>query len=342
MKYALYVLKFDTPVHFGCAEDGGKLEQSTLTYRADSLFSAICCELANQGHDQGLDNLYHAVATDQLVFSDLFPYFDEVGKEKPSEDQGLHLYVPKPIVTVERNTSQDYTDYREFRKQAVLRKKQKKFQYIRASKVEAFMQSLRKGTAFEADDDVIRNDQLVTRVNCTADVPRPYYVHHVEFSDHAGLYGIVGYEDDKLCDWLMQVLSMLGLSGIGGKRSSGYGKFHFEQETIELDARGIYADDSALYRLLTQPEATTYMCLSALLPAADEIPMIKAGQYSLCRRSGFLTPDGSPMKKRQEVYMIQAGSCFSDKVRGTICDVGRASAHPVWRYGKGLYAGLIV
>lgn len=342
MNYVLYTLEFDTPIHFGCAEDGGKLEQSTLTYRSDSLFSAICCELAAQGNTQGLDRLYKEVTEGKLLFSDLFPYFDELGKDASSEDQGLHLYIPKPVVTIEKDTVQDYDDYSEIRKQAVLRKKQKKLQYIRASKVEDFMKYLKNGLAFENDDDVISNEQLLTRVNCTSDVPRPYYVHQVEFAEHAGLYGIIGYDDDDMCDWLLQVLSVLGLSGIGGKRSSGYGKFHFEQDAIELDDMGIYEDDGALYRLLTQTEATTYMCLSVLLPSSDEVSIIKNGQYSLCRRSGFLTPDGGAVKKRNEVYMIQAGSCFSEKVRGTICDVGGASSHPVWRYGKGLYAGLIV
>ena len=53
MKYALYPLQFDTPVHFGCAENGGKLEQSSLTYRADSLFGALCYELSAQGDETG-------------------------------------------------------------------------------------------------------------------------------------------------------------------------------------------------------------------------------------------------------------------------------------------------
>ena len=58
MEYILYFLQFDTPVHFGCGEEGGKLEKSTLHYRADTLFGALCCELAAIGDAGGLASLY--------------------------------------------------------------------------------------------------------------------------------------------------------------------------------------------------------------------------------------------------------------------------------------------
>lgn len=154
MNYVLYPLQFDTPIHFGCAENGGKLEQSSLTYRSDSLFGALCCELAACGNTAGLQRFHDGAANGSLVFSDLFPYISE-------EENGLQLYVPKPV-----------------------------------------------------------------------------------------------------------------------------------------------------------------------LP--------------LCRRSGFLTPDGSVMQKKNDVYMIGAGSCFPKKIKGTLVDVGGQISHPVWRYGKGLYAGLIL
>ena len=335
MNYVLYPLQFDTPVHFGCAENGGKLEQSSLTYRADSLFGALCCELAAQGNTAGLQRLHDGVVNGGLVFSDLFPYLSD-------EEIGLQLYLPKPILQIERNTQAPVHGYAAFRKEATLQKKQKKLSYIRVSQLDAFLQAVKTGKPFLPDDRVVSHDQLLVRVNCTADIPRPYYVHQIQFTQDAGLYGLIGYEEDEDREWLLTLLEMLGLSGIGGKRSSGYGKFHFREDPIEMDEFGIYEDDAALFKMLTRSDANTYMCLSVLLPASAEAELVKDGQYALCRRSGFLTPDGEAMQKKTDVYMISAGSCFPKKMTGTLADVSGQAAHPVWRYGKGLYAGLVL
>lgn len=118
MKYALYPLQFDTPVHFGCAENGGKLEQSSLTYRADSLFGALCYELSLQGDETGLLHLQEGVAKGKLLFSDLFPYIYD-------ETEGLQLYVPKPILTIPSDERWVMADYDTFRQQATQQKRQK-------------------------------------------------------------------------------------------------------------------------------------------------------------------------------------------------------------------------
>lgn len=336
MKYALYPLQFDTPVHFGCAENGGKLEQSSLTYRADSLFSALCYELSQQGDEAGLAHIQEGVVKGKLLFSDLFPYiYDEM--------EGLQLYVPKPILTIPSDECRVTADYDTFRQQATQQKRQKKLSYIRVSQLADFIQAMKSGKAFDGDEPCFGCGQLLTRVNCTENVPRPYYVHQIQFTKEAGLYGIIGYEEDEDLDGLITLLESLGLSGIGGKRSSGYGKFHFREEPIEMDELGIYEDDGILYRGLILTGASRYMCLSVLLPSPAEVADVQKGQFALCRRSGFLSPDGSRMQKKNDIYMIQAGSCFPQKIAGSMADVGgQDMTHPVWRYGKGLYVGLML
>lgn len=336
MKYALYPLQFDTPVHFGCAENGGKLEQSSLTYRADNLFGALCYELSLQGDETGLLHLQEGVAKGNLLFSDLFPYIYD-------ETEGLQLYVPKPILTIPSDERQVTADYDTFRRQATQQKRQKKLSYIRVSQLADFIQAMKSGKAFDGTEPFFGCGQLLTRVNCTENVPRPYYVHQIQFTKEAGLYGIIGYEEDEDLDGLITLLESLGLSGIGGKRSSGYGKFHFREEPIEMDELGIYEDDGILYRGLVLTGASRYMCLSVLLPSPAEVADVQKGQFALCRRSGFLSPDGSRMQKKNDIYMIQAGSCFPQKIAGSIADVGgQDMTHPVWRYGKGLYVGLML
>ena len=336
MKYALYPLQFDTPVHFGCAENGGKLEQSSLTYRADSLFGALCYELSLQGDETGLLHLQEGVAKGKLLFSDLFPYIYD-------ETEGVQLYVPKPILTISSDERRVTADYDTFRQQATQQKRQKKLSYIRVSQLADFIQAMKSGKAFDGTEPFFGCGQLLTRVNCTENVPRPYYVHQIQFTKEAGLYGIIGYEEDEDLDGLITLLESLGLSGIGGKRSSGYGKFHFREDPIEMDELGIYEDDGILYRGLILTGASRYMCLSVLLPSPAEVADVQKGQFALCRRSGFLSPDGSRMQKKNDIYMIQAGSCFPQKIAGSMADVGgQDMTHPVWRYGKGLYVGLML
>lgn len=336
MKYALYPLQFDTPVHFGCAENGGKLEQSSLNYRADSLFSALCYELSLQGDEKGLTHFQEAIVKGKLVFSDLFPYIYDDTEE-------LQLYVPKPILSIPAESRQETVDYDTFRRQATQQKRQKKLSYIRISQLADFIQAMKAGKSFCSDEPCFGCGQLLTRVNCTEAVPRPYYVHQIQFTEEAGLYGLVGYEDDEDWDWLQSLLELLGFSGIGGKRSSGYGKFHFRDDPIDMDELGVYEDDCILYKGLTMSNASMYMCLSVLLPTPAEVIDVQEGQYALCRRSGFLSPDGGRMQKKNDIYMIQAGSCFPKKLAGCMAEVGGQDAvHPVWRYGKGLYVGLML
>nr|WP_296915493.1 CRISPR-associated protein Csm4 [uncultured Megasphaera sp.] len=272
----------------------------------------------------------------KLLFSDLFPYISD-------EAEGLQLYVPKPILTVPTATRKKPVSYDSFRKQATQQKRQKKLSYIRVSQFADFVQAMKSGHAFSGDEPAFGCAQLLTRVNCTGDVPRPYYVHQIQFAKNAGLYGLIRYEDEEDLGWLLSLLESLGLSGIGGKRSSGYGKFHFREDPVEMDELGIYEDDGILYKGLTQTGTSMYMCLSVLLPSPAEVADVQEGQYTLCRCSGFLSPEGSRMQKKNDIYMIQAGSCFPKKIAGCMADVGgQDMTHPVWRYGKGLYMGLML
>lgn len=333
MEYILYFLQFDTPVHFGCGEEGGKLEKSTLRYRADTLFSALCCEMAAVGDVDGLVSVYEKASREHLLFSDLFPYV--------KKDDEPHLFLPKPILTIERNEKEPAASYQQFKTKATQQKSLKKMEYVRVSESVDYLKSLGSGYYGDWERPDTGQSHMVTRVHCSTGAdPLPYYVHEITLSNEAGLYGILGYDEEEDGDWILALLEQMGVSGIGGKRSSGYGKFHFDDDPIYMDQDGCYTDDAVLYALLTADDATYYMNLSVLLPQAEDLPVVQEGQYTLCKRSGFLTPEGMTAAKKEDIYMIRAGSCFSRKITGQIADVSSGSLHPVWRYGKGLYVGL--
>lgn len=330
MRYALYFLQFDTSVHFGCAENGGMLEQSSITYRADTLFSALCYELALAGDTAGLDWLHTAAEVGTLAFSDLLPY--EMNQD------GMCLYLPKPTYAVRRQM-EDIIDAKQIADDRKKMKKLKKMLYVRVSEITDFVKAVRTGERREWKLPNLGEGKLSVRVNRLEEIPRPYYVHDFTFVPHAGLYGIIGYEDADKAKRLMKSIEYLGLSGIGGKRSSGYGKFHFRCEPVRLDENS-KGDMAKLYKLLSASDTSVYMSLSCLLPQEAELDIVKGGQYSLCRRSGFLSPDGRGPAKKSDVYMLEAGACLSRKINGSIADLGGNAAHPVWRYGKGLFAGV--
>lgn len=84
-------------------------------------------------------------------------------------------------------------------------------------------------------------------------------------------------------------------------------------------------------------EHKRYMCLSSVLPSTDELDAVKAGTYKLRKVSGF-----SEGIKRDSIYMLESGSCFERRMQGQLAELGSQAGHPVWRYGKGLSAGLDV
>jgi CRISPR-associated protein Csm4 len=337
MKYNLYALRFDTPVHFGQAELGGKLEQNGLEFPADSLFSALCCELAQMQEQTYLNLLCQKVTTGAIAFTDLLPY------KKDEEKDDYYFYVPKPVLTI-TTTNQIVTDLNEARQVSTQRKKMKKLKYIRASRIAEYIDAIKQGQPFIEEQDFAVNS-LVERVNCRGDEPLPYFIGAYSFLPQAGMYCVIRYENEEDIVWMETLLQGLGTSGIGGKRSSGYGKFHVDEDAsiVEgMDEIGIFSgDDAALYQMLVDEAAPQQMNLSILLPEQNELSVVQAGQYTLRRRSGFIT-GGSDTKKRNSVYMIRSGSCFSKRLHGDMVMLDTAAGHPTYRYGKSLFAGLHV
>ena len=128
MNIFAYKLKFLTPVHFGAAELGGKLEAINFCYSSDTLFSALCCELAGS---EFFSKFVDAVAQGKILLSDLLPYTEE------------KFYLPKPILLVEGAKKVQRVSLDEVRKQSTQRKKQKKMEYLRAANLKKYLASYR-------------------------------------------------------------------------------------------------------------------------------------------------------------------------------------------------------
>lgn len=329
MNYYLYPLRFLTPVHFGDTSEGGNLETISSTLGSDVLFGACCHEIS---HDTSLlESFISSVKTQQIVLSSLFPYCIDNGE--------YQLYVPSPIMQID-SKDMPITSFEETKRVATEQKKIKKIEYIRASQLQNFSQYIESDTS-QKPMPIFGTKQAMTQVNMRGEKSRPYYVGSYQFMSNTGLYIIARFTDDTSRELFEAILELLGLSGIGGKRSSGYGKFELADDPIQLESEGIYKDDSALYALLHNNQGNM-MCISACVPTSDEVATLKQGSYKLQKRGGFVGSAGSMTQvKRNSYYVVKEGSVCPKALVGQMLTItGDSLLHPVYRNGMGLWIGV--
>ena len=320
----VYKLKFDTPVHFGAVELGGKLEAVNFCYSSDTLYSALCCELAG---GKIFSDFINAFAQGRILLSDLLPY------------TGGNFYLPKPILSEQIEKRIQHAPLDEVRKQFTQRKKLKKLEYLRASNLKKYFDALESGANFfESADFGLFG--LTQKVSCRNEEPLPYYVSEFYFNKDSGLYFIAQFDYEKIFDTFSNVLSSLGLSGIGGKRSSGLGKFHIIDK-INLNKTCANEDLKAVQKMLVAENSNWQMCISSILPAAEDIPILKNSYYRLKKRGGFVTNSGVNYdKKKNSVYMLGAGSCLPKRIEGRNVILDKIDGKEIFRFGKGIFVGL--
>lgn len=333
MMYYIFTLKFLTPVHFGDTANGGSLDKFSLQCSADTLFAALCNEAVNKGSD-AVEKLVKKTAEGKIVFSSLFPYWR-------TADSDLYFYLPKPLLKLEQEEQQSAKSFEEIKQLATKLKKQKKSTYIRASQINSLLESGGSDRQFAVPE--FAAPLVAGRVALREEKPLPYYVGSYVFSENSGLYFILGVEHEEEFTLIKELLFSLGYSGIGGKRSSGYGKFEQADEEWGLfDDGGVYDDDTAIALMLYNEKSKHQMCLAPVCPRSNELAVVKQGSYKLIKRGGFITSSAAKDNiKRNSIYMLQEGSCFPERLRGQMLQqTVDGLAHDVYRDGIGMFVGL--
>ena len=85
------------------------------------------------------------------------------------------------------------------------------------------------------------------------------------------------------------------------------------------------------------------MLISTALPAESELSEALDGAgYLLVKRSGFVYSDtfSEETRRKKDIFMFAAGSCFRHRWSGEIFEVGRGAPHPVYRYGRAMLMGI--
>ena len=224
--------------------------------------------------------------------------------------RGDTFYLPKPIAA---STSPAELS-------TVERKAVKKLAWIPASKFDRYTASLHSGT-YPLD-------------------AKPYFVGLYRLHAGCGLYVLCACEGNDQLKMLKELFTLLGLSGIGGRTSAGYGRFHLDGEPICLNT----AEDASLRWMLQALERGTapYLLLTSSLPTGEEMDAaLEGAAFQLARRGGFASTEWveTPVKKQTQ-YFLTAGSVLQHTYQGELCDVGIGVPHPVYRYSKPLFMGV--
>ena len=272
----------------------GHLDDSVMTFTAARLYSALVLEAIKAGV---LDKFEALSQQEDFVLTDAFPYM-----EVP--------YLPKPIgypLLDKVNRSEDIIKQREEAKKA------KKLAFIKLGDFDCFLSG-----------NSIIGEYLATKSVNTKNQP---------FQD-GNLYQVASVHFDKSSqsDLLDCLLESLQFSGIGGKRSSGYGGFTLDKTVTQpLD----------FLEKLTVNHTGKVMTLTTSLPVDSDLEIaINEGRYLLRKGSGFAFSEKIESNyRKQNLYTFKAGSTFSKTYNGQICDVRPSNEfpHPVWHYAKPLF-----
>jgi CRISPR-associated protein Csm4 len=315
MNYFLFKLSFHTPCHFGSSDSALSLYTSEDHFCADTLFSALCHTARTLYGNSGVEALIEKAQKDQLFLSDAMPWCGE------------RYYLPRPFLTARTDGHTAGAD----------RKAMKNLAYIAVEDMADYLACMRGQGLFDAGRKKqcfgVPMDSTRAAVFEGQDT-LPYHVGAFRFAEDCGLYVLAGLESDDAA-WLRTLMRALGLSGIGGKVSSGYGKFTVDDEIYLNDP---FDEQTAwLFRALCR-DAPAYLLLTTALPDEEELERtMEDASYTLTRRGGFVSSDSfapSGQKKREQ-FFLTAGSVVRRRFGGALYLAARQD-HPVYRFSKPL------
>lgn len=326
MSYCLFKLNFTSPVHFGDSETAHSLDSGLLTCHADTLFSALCHAAYAMGGSEQVEWLIQTAQNDQVRFSDCMPW------------DAQNFYLPRPFHLPKKKPDVQNKD----------RKALKKAEWIPACEMEACLQTLRGEAVYDWSNAKNRSsfggEYIIERAAVPAeDDAVPYAVGAFCFEPDKGLYFILQYQSEADRKQIQTLVQALGLSGIGGKTSVGYGKFELQDVLFLNQAEDCRDENTAWLFHALHDDGTKKMLLSAALAKESELETaVEDANFQLLRRSGFMHPITSErtLQKKKTQYFFAPGSVFSHDFTGEVFVVGKTESHAVYRYGKPLFLGV--
>ena len=290
MKYKVFRLHFPAGVHLG----KGRLDDTAYTFKADTLFSALCIEAVKDSKERLLMLVEYA-KQGKLIISDGLPYI------------GNEYYIPKPVCNINMKEIEEASD-------SSVKKLYKKIEYIPIKNIEEYMNGDFSSKIVQKFDNFGKKYVKVSAFVNGEDDTVPYRVGQYYYNENNGLYVIAGAENKDILDEFEKLLKSTGLSGIGGERSSGLGRF-------EVD----HANEADISELIVglNKESEEYITLSVSLPKDNELEnVLKDAEYRIIKRSGFVASYSSNKNDRdtrkRDLYVLEAGACVHQRYEGCI------------------------
>ena len=333
MSYLLYKLRFPNGIHVGTAS-GNTLEETMISVYSDTFYSALYNEYMKIYNN---DELYKISESGDFLVSDLLPF-----KEK--EDISTDFYLPKPFISIQRDEKEKNDE------EVVDRKKVKATNFIPADKLEEYFSFLKNNTRFPIIDDDFGKKQLYikNKVSLENEDTQLYNIEVFKFNEKSGLYFVVKLpKDEKWQEIFENILESLSLTGIGGKKNSGFGQFIIKEDAMIFDGLNFekFESESDVFinRALYSDEEK-FFSISSYSPKMEEIEKLKESEnyYQLIKRSGFVNSSlySEQAEKRKQVYMLSSGSVLSFKPEGKMLDLNLHGKHSIYRMGKPIILGV--
>jgi len=327
----IFKMRFESPVSFGAVNSTAGSRNVNYYAHSDTLFSAISNEWIRVFGIESFNNMLELTRKGEILFSDLLPFLNE------------ELFLPKPIIFIDKDREKTIKKNDSSEKKIL-----KKLEFIPITKYIEYLNFVSSDIEFPFKIKSFVEENVVWKMSKTySKNTMPYVVDSYIFKENAGLYFIAKLPDDLINDFYEIFLSS-GLSGIGGRKSSGFGKYVEADDPIELaesdfEEWKVYKSDYILSKMLAE-KGEYYVSLSSIIPEIDDIKILKEDNsyYSLIKRNGFVYSDNysKNMSKRKQIIMMNSGSCFKSKIKGEILDLSDGGNHPVYKYGKGIFIGV--
>jgi CRISPR-associated protein Csm4 len=317
MHQRIVKLRFDSGLHLG--EAGIGLEGCSICAHSDTLFSGLCNAWASVYEE--IDSLLLEFSdAPTLYLSSAFPFEEKEG--------ATTYYLPKPLLPARLEGDKE--------RRAGLGKILKEMEFIPLNLFNQWIQGdsmvleLEELKGYKEGFKSLFSRYTLPRVQLDriTSASGIYHFGLVRFKEGTGLYFVVRFKDEKALSRLQVGLEVLSEVGLGGERSSGYGRFTFE-----------LIDEDLPLRKPVNPDA--YVTLSLYYPHKEELSILKGRiDYELIERKGWI--DSSSIRrgyKRRPCWMFKEGSVFPQIVKGDIPNVtpgileNRGDSHKIYRYG---------
>jgi CRISPR type III-A-associated RAMP protein Csm4 len=325
------VVKFRPGGPWRPGPDNGAAERVDFVFHSDSLYSAVTHAMAHVGSlDEWLDATARSAAGPQVWFSSCFPFTGDTVFVTPPQTVWPPAVSAKvrwkgarfvPLDVVDALLSGDTLDEAHWFVDGLSEC------LLQPGQFGPFRSSLRLGAAV----DRLGNGVLPHRSAC------------LEFSADSGIWMVACFASDEARDrWqapLRAALRLLADSGIGGKRSRGWGAMDSVEFLEGTLPQLLLPRSSAVEDDFWSAETQSYWLLSLFVPSPSDTVLWDQGNYSVVTRSGRIdsTAGAGQLKKLQ--HMIAEGSVIVAGTRpsGSASDVAPDGfAHPVYRAGFAL------